>query len=482
MVNVVAAYLPSGGHVSEKKFFTVGTLRYSAFGLGMLFFWLLWGDFIFTLLNNCLPTILPLKLKDLGADDMTMVLLNKTLAYGITFAFAPMISFNSDRHRGRWGRRIPYLAWSTPFVGLFMILIGCYGDLVHLFMGDAQQTMILGFTLSRRALTLIIFGALIVGFDFANTFVGTVYYYLFNDVVPERFLSRFLSLFRMVGILAGMIYSKWIFPQSLDHFRLIFVAGGIAYVIGFLLMCLFVKEGEYPPPPGIVGHQTGLWAKMKTYGRECFTHRFYWYFFLTSTCMFLAGQAGIFQVIRNRDSLGITMQQLGNLGFCIGPLAFAIQYPAGWLADRYNPIRVYFAAALVCAFSNVSQCIYLFHDFTPATNLAILYCIYFLFMPFIAVLEAAELPMYMRLLPRERYGQFCSANAMLRSFAMIFGGLGAACFMNTLKTHFHMGDWRYRCYPIWNIFFQILAITFLTLMYREWKARGGDKGYTPPNV
>lgn len=468
--------------MGEKKTYTVGTLRYTAFGLGMLFFWLLWGDFVATLLDGCLPGILPLKLKDLGADDKTMVMLNRTLAYGISFVFSPMVSFNSDRHRGRWGRRIPYLAWSTPFVGLFMVLIGCYGDLVHLCIGEASQTVILGFHVSRTVFTLVVFGALFVGFDFANIFVGTVYWYLFNDVVPEKFLSRFLSLFRMVGILAGMIYSRWIFPHALDHFRLIFVTGGIAYAVGFLLMCIFVKEGDYPPPPENIDKRPGLVSSIRTFATECFTHRFYWYFFLTSTCVFVSWQAGIFQIFRNRDSLGLTLQQLGNMGFYIAPLSFALQYPAGWLADKYNPIRVYYISVLICLFSNVAQCIFIFRDFGPATNLVVLYCISLFFMPFSAVQGAAEIPMYMRLLPKERYGQFCSANDMLRSFAMFFGSIGAAFYMDGLKVHFHMGDWRYRCYPIWNLFFQCLAVVFLTLLYREWKARGGDRGYTPPTA
>jgi len=468
--------------VGEKKPYTVGTLRYTVFGLCMLFFWLLWGDFISTLLDGCIPGILPLKLKDLGASDMTLVLLNKTLAYGITFVFAPMVSISSDRHRGRWGRRIPYLAWSTPFVGLCMVLIGCYGDVVHLLMGDATQISLLGFAFSRKVLTLTIFGALFVGFDFANIFVGTVYWYLFNDVVPEQFLSRFLSLFRMVGIVAGMLYSKFIFPHSLDHFRFVFVAGGLAYVAGFLLMCVFVKEGQYPPPPANIDHRTGFRSTVKTFAKECFTHRFYWYFFLTSTCFFVAWQSGVFAIIRNRDSLHLTLKQLGDMGFYIAPVSFALQYPAGWLADKYNPLRVYLASTLVCVCSIAVQCIFIFHDFTPATNLILLYGISLFFMPFSAVQGAAELPMYMRVLPKERYGQFCSANAMLRSFAMILGSIGAAAFMEFLRVHFHMDDWRYRYYPVWTLAFQLLGVVFLCLMFREWRARGGDKGYTPPVV
>ncbi len=464
------------------RIFTVGTLRYTTFGLVTLFFWLLWGDFFNSLLDTNVPSILPLKLNDLGADDATVVILNKTLAYAIIFVFAPIVSFHSDRHRGRWGRRIPYLAWATPFVGLFMVLIGCYGDVVNLLIGNAAHATLLGFEISRKTLTLLVFGALFVGFDFANIFVGTVYWYLFNDVVPQQFLSRFLALFRMVGIAAGMFYNKLIFPHALDHFRMIFVVGGIAYVVCFLLMCCFVREGQYPPPPPNLDCRKGFFSSARTFATECFTHRFYWFFFLTSTCFAMSSQSTVFQLLRNRNALGLTLEQLGDVAFYSAPLNFLLQYPIAWLADRHNPIRVFFVAVAVCAAINVLQCIYIFRDFGPSGNLVLLYGLTFLYVPFYTMMWAAEIPMFMRLLPKERYGQFSSANAMLRSFAMIFGSLLVGFFMNYLQTGLGMGDFRYRFYPVWTAFFQGLSLVFLVFLYREWKKRGGDKGYTPPMV
>ena len=87
--------------------------------------------------------------------------------------------------------------------------------------------------------------------------------------------------------------------------------------------------------------------------------------------------------------------------------------------------------------------------------------------------------MYMRLLPKEKYGQLCSANAMMRSLAMVFGSVLAGQFMDSLH---YLGDYRYRFYPVWVIAFQIPAVMLTWFMYREWKARGGDKGYTPPET
>ena len=44
--------------------------------------------------------------------------------------------------------------------------------------------------------------------DFANVFVGTIYWYLFNDVVPPQFLGRFWGLFRMVSTGASSSESR----------------------------------------------------------------------------------------------------------------------------------------------------------------------------------------------------------------------------------------------------------------------------------
>ena len=478
----------------------VGTLRYTMFGLVVVFTWLLWGDFVHSLFDTHMPDILFLKLKDMGASDTLNAVLNKTIAYTVVFMFAPAVSFRSDRHRGPRGRRIPFLMWSTPFVGLFLILIGMYESITNAIIGSSGGVSILGVHLSTTAISLIVFGVLFVLYDFANIFVATVYWYLFNDVVPSRLLSQFLSFFRIVGTLAGIIYSKWVFPQALTHFRFLFVMAGIFYGVGFLIMCFMIREGNYPAPPPLAAKPTGrterflrqvklgasgrwvdsLVAQMKTYAKECFTHRFYWYFFLQSTFFFVSWQAGSFGTIRNRDSLGLTLQQMGNLGAITAFVSLLLQWPAGWLSDRWNPIRVFMFTTFVTFGQNILQCMFIFTDFKPSTNLAILTLISFTVMPFSLLHAAAELPMYMRLLPKERYGQFCSANAMIRAFALIFGSFLAGFFLDSLKNWFGMGDFRYRFYPVWAVFFQIPAFIFLWLLYRQWKARGGDKGYVPP--
>jgi uncharacterized membrane protein len=72
----------------------------------------------------------------------------------------------------------------------------------------------------------------------------------------------------------------------------------------------------------------------------------------------------------------------------------------------------------------------------------------------------------MRLLPQERYGQLVSANAMVRTLALIVSMPLATRFMNAFTA---TGGWRYRLYPVWMLFFQLIAIVFLLLLYWQWK-------------
>ncbi len=254
--------------VDEKgrKIFTAGTLRYTTFGLVSLLLWLVWGEFFWVILDQNLPKILPLKLNQLGANDTVNAILNKSISYAVIFFLAPLVSVWSDRYRSRIGRRIPFLLWSTPLVGLFMIMIGSY--------------------------------------------------------------------------------DKLIFPHMMDNFDTIFIVGGIAYILGFGLMCLFVKEGTYPPPPEKAAGKAGTrFGVFKTFFKECFTHRFYWYIFLTYMFQYVSYQAGIFGILRNTKSLGLTLQQLGNVDFYAGFISLALIFPAGWLADKFHPVRVYLVAS-----------------------------------------------------------------------------------------------------------------------------------------
>ncbi|MEI8195643.1 MAG: MFS transporter, partial [Phycisphaerae bacterium] len=100
-----------------------GTLRYTKASLMVLFFYLLWGDFAFQLMETVAPAIMPLQLKELGASNTMMGIILSTIPAFLNFSMNPIVSFRSDNLRTAWGRRKPYLMVATPFVTLFLVLL-----------------------------------------------------------------------------------------------------------------------------------------------------------------------------------------------------------------------------------------------------------------------------------------------------------------------------------------------------------------------
>jgi hypothetical protein len=102
-------------------------------------------------------------------------------------------------------------------------------------------------------------------------------------------------------------------------------------------------------------------------------------------------------------------------------------------------------------------------------------------LPWGTLAAASEAALFMRLLPQDRYGQFCSANAMIRAIALIIGGTLVGVFLDAMKgldpAH---PDMCYRFAPLWNFVFQGGYIFFYYLVYREWQRLGGLKSFTPP--
>jgi WD40 repeat protein len=269
----------AGASDNGPAIYTCGTLRYTKAGLLVLFSWLLWGDFCFTLFETIGgPGILGLYLQDnFRVSNKTVNIMFNIIPQLIGVIVGPVLSFKSDRHRGRWGRRIPYMIWTTPFLCFFAAAIG-YSDEIMSFVKNHVQP---GSFVSPMTAAMILISFLVIGFSFFNEFVNTVYWYLFADVVPPAFMGRFLGLFRLVGAAAGFLFNVSIAGYQLTHMRAIHVGVAVLYFVGFTLMCLFVKEGEYPPVTDVTEKTTFL-DQVKIYFRECFTHKIYILIYLST--------------------------------------------------------------------------------------------------------------------------------------------------------------------------------------------------------
>lgn len=342
---------------SKQEMLRVGTLEYTKRGLFMLFVYLLWGDFCFTLMESVFPQITPLALNHLGANNKLIAMVMITIPNIFNAVVCPWVSFKSDRHRSRLGRRIPFLLYPTPLIALFLILIGLSPDIGKYLFHTVLRTT----HWSSTTIVLTLIAVFSAGFQFVNMFVGSVYYYLFNDVVPDQYLGRFMSAFRVVGGVASIIFNFLVMPYAETHMKLIFVGAGVVYLVAFMQMCFKVKEGEYPPPPEYADGKTGLLSALKTYAKECFSHKFYWLFFLTTAAWDLTACIRPFDLLLQRQALGLSP---GRIGMIIGSAGIAttlLMIPAGYLSDKKHPLRMtlYAVIGLVCL--TPTRLIYLLH-------------------------------------------------------------------------------------------------------------------------
>lgn len=467
---------PGNAKPSADPKFRCGTLLYTKAGLFTLFSWMLWGDFCFTLMESIWPNILPLLLSSEGASNVTIGVIMTTIPQAMNFILNPIISTASDRHRGKRGRRIPFLLMATPFVTFFLILMGFsreLGAVLHSWLGSLHPG------LSQATVTVGLIGVLIIGFRFFELFINTVFWYLFNDVVPTAFMGRFLGFFRIVGGLAGAFFNFFIFQYAESHTSTIFLGVALLYGTAFVLLCLNVKEGEYPPPAEIKEKWNPI-SVVRTFLKECFGHRIFRLIFAYSSLIGASAGINTFLIFM-AFSIGLTKDQVGKVAAVTGIVAMILSYPMGALVDRLHPLRVMLVSQIIYAVLILMQFIFLFHDFSKGTAFMIYATLAGIAIPVLAANAAASMPMFMRLFPHEKYGQFCAANAMCAALSAIIAGTLAGTYLDTLKGIFSShGDYYYRFVPVWIFFFMTLAAGVTFLIFREWKKLGGDENYRPP--
>jgi Na+/melibiose symporter-like transporter len=461
------------GHTGPE--YTVGTLTYTRLGLFLMFAWLLWGDLVWTLMEFVFPASMPLQLDRLGVPRDWIGYMMGTAGAVINMTFVPVISFRSDRTRTRWGRRIPYLLVTMPFLCAFLAVLG-FSDHVGAWIRSSSWPARLH--LSPLVMIVIVMGVLILLYDVFNVFVNSVYWYLFRDVIPSAFLGRFMAAFRMVGTLATMLWGAFIYGHIETQTPAIYVTAAIVYFVGFGLMCLMVKEGRYPAPEDYV--QSEAWLRkvihaIRTYARECFSHPVFVTFYFAQA-LFYVGTAGVmykqFFYLRH---LQFTTADLGRVTAIMSPVLLAFQLPMGWLVDKVHPIRtyligataivpVYFAGYFVNTYSIWG---YTLHAFTMFVSIQVLQ------LPLAQLNASSDVPLMMRLFPLKQYGQFSSAQAMLRHFSMIFGTIAGATFMGWTNREY--GDFgnAYAC--LWHGTFQALGAACLWIVYFYWRRHGAEK-------
>lgn len=463
-----------------KRTYTCENLTYTMPSLLAAMGLILLGFFTYTLSMAFVPQIMPLKLEVLGANNKEIAFIMLTIGQVFNITVCPMVSFQSDRFRSRrWGRRIPFILFTMPMMCAAWLLFA-FVDSEAAWLSPAIARFV---TVAPATLAVILIGLIMLLYQFFLMYVGSVIYYIYNDTIPAQFLARFVGMIQVVTTLAGTLFAFFIFPYGVEFFRPILIGTVLIYGLGVGAMCLLLREPRFPEPGAAEVRQSPRTAGIVTFFRESFSHKFYWYSFFGVGASAVASCIGTFTVFFYRD-MGLQMGDIGRLNGVAGLagmiISMLVASAGAVLIDRWHPVRVFVIGMLFSVLLPLLYCQWLF--FTPpprifwmvfvATNICFSFAINFR--------AIANMPMLMRIYPKSRFGQFCSAQSMLRSGMVLTASLVLGAVIDILKYNYHLGDFAYRFLWVWNLFWTIVASIFFVLMYRQYFKLGGFAAYQAP--
>jgi MFS family permease len=440
---------------------SLGSLTYTKVGLATLFGWLLFGDVAFMLRERSAAPVAQLMLKHFQASDLLTGLFLVTIPQVIIFLLGPVISYWSDRHRGRWGRRIPFLLIPTPFVSLAMVGLGfspMLGAAINQWMGIGSENA--NFTILGL---MTLFWTI---FEIGVVITNAVFNGLVNDVVPREWLGRFYGMFRAVGLAVGIFFNQLIIGKVEQHFTLFFVCVGALYGIGFTVMCFRVKEGQYPPPSAHAAGTRLITGAIGDYYRDCLSQKYYLWVFCfigLSTAAFLP--VNTFAIYAAK-SYGMNMETYGRYLVATFACSFMLSLPIGWLVDKFHAIRVgqvslalYGCLMLVGFFLTVDQASFgialLAHGIVSG------------------IYWTGTAAVGQMLFPKQKYAQYAAAAGLFQAaFSMVLAplmGLALDRMGNAYQYTFLAGG-------------TMAAISLILgwKVHRQWQENGGHNAYIAP--
>lgn len=432
-----------------------GTLTYTPLQLVRLFVCLLIGGFSLTFINYVQAGgLFTLSLKAYEASPIFMSIVLGSIPAALNMILCPIISYRSDHSRSPLGRRKPYILISVPIMTVAIIAMGWVPSFA-----DSLASLI---GLSPLHTGKLLLGGMIVIYSFFNMFVGSVFYYLYADVVPMEFIGRFNAFFTLVGSATGILFNFAVSRFIEGYMPWIYTVAALIFFIGLMGVCLLVKEET-----GIIPESDLTpWQSTKNYLRECFaSDSLYWWFFISTAMNEVSVLCrGLFNILFVTKDLQIAEAQYYKIGGYIGIFILGLYFIMGFLVDRFRPLRVYFAGMIMVIATNV-YAFFFCHGYASyivvAALMSAVYCIQ----------NASTMPLYVEILPKDRYGQFCSAQALFRATMMFVCNAIAGVAVNFFG---------YRFLFVWDAVFTIGALAATVMLYRAWLRHGGPGNYVAP--
>jgi Na+/melibiose symporter-like transporter len=438
-------------------------LSYASAGLVALFLWLLAGDFAWMMKERAITPVAQIMLRAFESPDWLVGLLVGSIPAGMGMILGPIISVRSDRHRGRWGRRIPYLLLPTPLVSLSMFGLAAtpfLGERLHELLGESSPGL-----MSCRIVVFVFFWT---AFEVGTIIVNTLFIALINDVVPKTVIGRFFALFRAVSLIAGILFNFFIMGRAQDYIMEIFAVLGVFYGGGFMLMCLKVKEGEYPPSEPVAAEVRKSYPMepLVRYLRECFTNRFYLCFFLAVTLGIMAIQpVNAFSIFHAR-SVGMTDDLYGKCLALSYTISLLLTYPLGALADRFHPIRVGLWSSVFYAFVTLT-------GFLLPNESGAFFVVFLLHTVVSGIYLTGTASLASRLLPQGRFAQFASAASLVAALCVMILPPLLGWLIQVLGH-------QYQYAFLLGFIIAAASAGSFALLLSGYKKLGGDVSYDPP--
>ncbi len=463
----------------KKKIYECGPLRYTLGGLILVCGLLMLGFFSVNFASNSVGLV-SLRLKFLGASDMTIAFIISTIGGIFNMTVCPTVSFKSDRYRGkRWGRRIVFIISTLPMMCISMIGFAASGKLGGIISSWLQP---LG-EYSPATVTIGIIAVIMVVYKFFYMFVGSVIHYIYNDIIPPQFLARVVGMVQVASTASSTIFNFFCFKYAQTHFEILLLIAAAVYMLGVGTMCLLIKEPQLPPLSETEKKQSRGFMGIFTFMKESFSHRFYWYNTFATSFLAVGLGINIFQVFFYM-SMGLDLDSIGKLNGTSGMvgliLGIIMATGGAILVDRWHPVRVQFYATLL-------QWIFalVFGKWVFCTPGVTVFFIIVLASSIIHIMTnnicgISGMPKLMRTLPKSRFGQFCSANAMVRSLVVLVFGLLLGGAIDLVRRMTGCGDFVYRLIWIWQLIFGGLGLFFCILTYREYLKLGGECNFKAP--
>jgi MFS family permease len=303
----------------------------TAAGLPLLFGFLLLGDLAWSLKERAMPDLFKTQLREFSQDALLLNVLFGALPALIAMVFGPMLGSWSDRTRTRFGRRIPFLLGCTPLIAASIVGLAYsqpIADYLWRLSGEAEA--------SRNG---FIVACMCVCWTFYELFTGlanALFVALINDTVPHRMLGRFFGMFRIVSLGVGAAFFYLIFSNELPAIvRTVLLTIAAAYVAGFVILCVGVREPAYPAPaPSPMLGPRGLYRDGE---KGDGFHLLLFVALAIGTICVLPININSYAALAQ---FGVDRTSYGRAVAIAYSISILLALPIGWLADRCHPLRV----------------------------------------------------------------------------------------------------------------------------------------------